>query len=75
MSDVWSREEIASPCVNVCVIHPETGLCLGCARTRDEIAGWSRMPPDLRAAVMAELPEREAAPKGRRGGRRRTDRG
>lgn len=69
---IWSRAEIDSPCVKVCVIHPATGLCLGCARTLDEIAGWSRMAPEARRAVMAALPARQAAPAGRRGGRART---
>jgi predicted Fe-S protein YdhL (DUF1289 family) len=66
---VWARAEIESPCVKLCTIHPETRLCLGCARSLDEIAGWSRMTPEARRAVMAELPSRRAAPTGRRGGR------
>lgn len=71
MSDdtIWRRDEIESPCVNVCVIHPETRLCTGCARSIDEIGAWSRMSPEARRAVMADLANREAAPKGRRGGR------
>jgi uncharacterized protein len=31
---------IPSPCVNVCQMNPYTGLCRGCFRTLDEIAGW-----------------------------------
>ncbi|MEM8577452.1 MAG: DUF1289 domain-containing protein [Pseudomonadota bacterium] len=70
MSDeVWRRAEIESPCIQVCVIHPETGLCTGCARTGDEIGRWSRMDPAERRAIMDALPAREAAPKTRRGGR------
>ena len=72
MSDetpVWRRDEIESPCVKICMIHPETRLCTGCARTIEEIGRWSRMSPDARRAVMAELPTREATPKRRRGGR------
>lgn len=67
----WGRGEIESPCVKVCLVHPETGYCLGCGRTRDEIARWSTMSPAERRAVMAELKSREVAPRGRRGGRRR----
>lgn len=66
---IWRRDEIESPCVKVCVIHPETRLCAGCARTIEEIGTWSRMSPEDRRRIMAELPAREAAPKGRRGGR------
>lgn len=66
---VWKRAEIESPCVQICVIHPETRLCTGCARSIDEIGGWSRMSAEERRVIMDELPNREAAPKGRRGGR------
>ena len=68
---IWSRAEIESPCVKLCVVQPETRLCIGCARSLDEIAAWSRMTPEARARVMAELPTRSASP-GRRGGRART---
>ncbi|MEL7092067.1 MAG: DUF1289 domain-containing protein [Pseudomonadota bacterium] len=67
--EIWARDEIESPCVKVCVIHPETKLCTGCARSLNEIGYWSRMSVEERRAVMAELPGRNPAPKGRRGGR------
>lgn len=68
--EVWRRDEIESPCVKVCVVDPRTGLCLGCRRTVEEIAGWSAMTPAARRAVMAELPGRaERARPVRRGGR------
>ena len=66
---VWKRQEIESPCVKICVIHPETRLCTGCARSIDEITAWSRLSPEARQAIMADLPLREAAPRTRRGGR------
>lgn len=69
--DVWKREEVESPCVKVCVIHDESGLCLGCYRSLDEIAAWSTMPAEARRAIMAELPGRaEVVKPKRRGGRR-----
>lgn len=49
---------VASPCVTVCVVDGESGLCLGCFRTLREIAGWGRLSEAERAAVMAELPGR-----------------
>ncbi|GIT92050.1 DUF1289 domain-containing protein [Jannaschia pagri] len=66
---IWSRAEIESPCIRVCVVHPETRLCTGCKRTMDEITEWSRMSPEARRMIMADLPDRVAAPTGRRGGR------
>jgi predicted Fe-S protein YdhL (DUF1289 family) len=58
----WHRPEIESPCVKTCVIHPETRLCIGCARTIDEIGHWSRMSPQDRNVVMADLPNRTPVP-------------
>lgn len=67
--DLWQRDEIESPCVKLCVIHPEERLCLGCFRTIEEISAWSRMTPEARRAVMAELKAREPRLARRRGGR------
>ena len=63
---------ILTPCVKICVIDPQTDLCIGCARTRDEIGGWLEMSDTVRAKVMNALPERMAnltRQKSRRGGR------
>jgi uncharacterized protein len=67
--DVWKRDEIASPCVKLCVVHPEARICVGCLRTIDEITQWSRLSHDERASVMAELPSRAPQLAKRRGGR------
>ncbi|MBI1416616.1 MAG: DUF1289 domain-containing protein [Limimaricola sp.] len=66
---VWRRDEIESPCVKVCVVHPAARLCTGCLRSIDEIGRWSRMTPEERRAIMAELPGRAGQLKVRRGGR------
>ncbi len=67
--DVWKRDEIESPCVKICVVHPEARICTGCLRSIDEITQWSRMAPDARRAVMDALPDRRALIQKRRGGR------
>ena len=67
--EVWRREELESPCVNICVIHPEARLCTGCYRSIDEISRWSGMQAHERAAVMAELSGRSNLVVKRRGGR------
>jgi len=70
MSDeIWKRAEIESPCVQVCVIHPEAGLCTGCYRTIDEIARWSQMTPPERAEITQGLAARAPRLRKRRGGR------
>lgn len=47
-----------SPCVGICRLDDETGYCLGCGRTGDEIATWSTAGPGGRRAIWAALPAR-----------------
>jgi predicted Fe-S protein YdhL (DUF1289 family) len=49
---------LSSPCLRVCSIDPETGLCEGCGRTREEVLLWGRMTEEERVAIMAGLEER-----------------
>ena len=67
--DIWQRDEVQSPCVKICVVHPEARLCTGCLRSIDEITQWSRMSPDERRAVVDDLPSRAGLLTKRRGGR------
>lgn len=70
MSDqIWTRDEVESPCIKICVVHPEARLCTGCLRSIDEIGRWSRMSSDERREVMAALPDRAGQISKRRGGR------
>lgn len=70
MSDeIWKRAEVESPCVKLCLIHPESRLCTGCLRSIEEITGWSKMSPEVRRRVMDELPARARGLSKRRGGR------
>ncbi|MEQ8900380.1 MAG: DUF1289 domain-containing protein [Roseovarius sp.] len=65
----WQRDEVESPCVRVCVVHPEARICTGCLRSIDEITRWSKMSGAERREVMAALPDRAGLLKKRRGGR------
>ncbi len=67
--EVWKRGEIESPCIKLCTVHPVERICVGCYRTIDEIGGWSRLTPEARRAIMAELPSRAPRLAKRRGGR------
>ncbi|MEQ1611424.1 MAG: DUF1289 domain-containing protein [Hyphomicrobiaceae bacterium] len=49
-----------SPCIKICSIDAATGLCVGCARTIAEIAGWARLNSDERRRIMLSLDERRA---------------
>jgi predicted Fe-S protein YdhL (DUF1289 family) len=47
-----------TPCINVCLLDCEVGLCVGCGRTLEEIAGWASMTDRERRAIMVLLPAR-----------------
>ncbi|MEM7423965.1 MAG: DUF1289 domain-containing protein [Pseudomonadota bacterium] len=49
---------LISPCVGLCKLDDTTGLCLGCARSGDEIAEWRGQTDAWRASVWDELPGR-----------------
>ena len=67
--DIWRRDELQSPCIKICVIHPEARLCTGCLRSIDEITAWSKLSPQARQSIMEELPTRQGQITKRRGGR------
>ncbi|MBB3560262.1 hypothetical protein FHX06_001573 [Rhizobium sp. BK512] len=50
-----------TPCIRICSLDPLTGLCAGCGRTTDEIAGWMRFSDEERETIMNSLPARLAA--------------
>lgn len=49
----------SSPCNGVCILDEDTGLCVGCLRTSDEIAGWEEFSDAEREEVMNRIAERE----------------
>jgi predicted Fe-S protein YdhL (DUF1289 family) len=53
------REAIESPCIDICVIDEQSGLCEGCGRTLDEIAEWGAYTPAERRRIIAELGQRD----------------
>ncbi len=59
---------VESPCISVCEIDGDTGFCLGCWRTREEIAIWGRADGALRLDILGRLHERRES---NGGGRRR----
>jgi hypothetical protein len=55
-----TRGTVLTPCIKVCVIDADAGLCSGCGRTLAEIAAWRDLSDPERLAVMAVLAERLA---------------
>jgi len=64
----------SSPCTSVCQLDSRSGFCLGCWRTGQEIAGWSRDSESEKLAVLAALNQRreQAGGRPRRQTRRRS---
>ena len=46
-----------TPCVQVCTINSDA-FCIGCKRTREEIATWVYLTPERRKHIMRLLKHR-----------------
>ncbi|MBM3390355.1 MAG: DUF1289 domain-containing protein [Betaproteobacteria bacterium] len=51
---------VASPCIDVCRMDAQSGLCEGCLRTIDEIAGWAAAPDERKILILAAVAQRRA---------------
>lgn len=58
---VTSDSQIETPCRKICSLDPVRKLCIGCGRTRHEIAQWLFLSNEQRRTIMAQLPARLAA--------------
>ena len=50
-----------SPCINICVLDQDRGLCRGCYRSLDEIARWGMFSAAERTRIMETLEARRVA--------------
>ena len=58
-----TSHQVASPCVSICNINNDSGLCEGCFRTLDEIAVWAQMDNAAKREVWHRIAKRSAQPK------------
>ena len=49
---------LPSPCTGICKTDDQSDLCLGCGRSRDEIAEWPAADDVRRRAIWSLLPDR-----------------
>ena len=47
-----------SPCNDICTTDSESGLCIGCGRTQEEIQNWSIYSNQERKHILLELKKR-----------------
>ncbi|MEC4718978.1 DUF1289 domain-containing protein [Noviherbaspirillum sp. CPCC 100848] len=50
---------VPSPCISLCKMNAQTGLCEGCLRTIDEIVQWGAASEEVKRAVWVEIKRRE----------------
>ena len=56
---------VDSPCVGICQLDLTFDLCIGCFRTRDEVAVWGAASDDVKRDILAKIRERRADSKER----------
>jgi predicted Fe-S protein YdhL (DUF1289 family) len=49
---------IDSPCNDICTTDPESGLCIGCGRTQEEISNWLFFNNKQKKRVLMNLKSR-----------------
>ncbi len=58
--DAPAGARLASPCVGVCRLDADTGWCLGCGRSAEDLAMWRDADDAARERIWRELPARQA---------------
>lgn len=56
---------VDSPCVGICQLDLVADLCIGCFRTRDEVAVWGAASDDVKRDILMKSRERRTAGKER----------
>ena len=49
------NDEIDSPCIDICIIDPNSGECIGCGRTLDEINNWTNFDNLKKKQILENL--------------------
>ena len=74
-SDKPDAKKVLSPCISVCQMDARDGICVGCYRTRAEIAAWGSMDQGDQILLLDILRNRRAKATGvLRGASRRNKR-
>ncbi|MFZ1568200.1 MAG: DUF1289 domain-containing protein [Thiolinea sp.] len=57
-SRVLVDNTVPSPCIGVCWLNDQSGLCEGCLRTGDEIRDWMIMTGEQKLQLLQVLEQR-----------------
>ncbi|MEI6085720.1 MAG: DUF1289 domain-containing protein, partial [Verrucomicrobiota bacterium] len=55
MNPLHPAKSVESPCIAICRMDEADRVCLGCGRTRAQIAGWQEMTATEKTRVLAGL--------------------
>ena len=59
-------DNIRSPCIGICQLDVSMSICVGCFRTRQEVAMWSDVSDDEKKEIVARAKSRRSASKERK---------
>jgi len=54
-------DNIRSPCIGICQLDVSMNVCVGCFRTRQEVAMWSDVSDDEKKEILARAKSRRSA--------------
>ena len=54
---------VDSPCLGICELDIETDLCIGCLRTRTEVAAWSSATDEVKLEILERVKARSRSSK------------
>ena len=56
VAPVKSISKVVSPCIKICTLQND--FCIGCGRTTQEIAEWSKASDKKKRDILERLPDR-----------------
>ena len=49
---------VKSPCINICTIDKDSGLCIGCHRNEYEIFNWIYFSDEEKKVILSKIEEK-----------------
>ena len=58
MKNKFYFSKIKSPCINVCRIDNDSGLCVGCCRNEHEVFNWIYFSKEQKKITLSKIKKR-----------------
>ena len=59
--ELGNMAKVDSPCLGICQLDLDSALCIGCFRTRDEVAVWGAASDGVKRDILAKTLERRVS--------------